>query len=179
MLEPSLSFYFSACCFPVFLCSNCTSVELFMEFSICINDHMLFKQFPWFILITATLYSCAAEDCIGPFFVLFKSVIPPINFICSEYLISVIPNNCGLQALTYLLEKHYVKSNKSRNSTKKEASREKCGPGSVAKIGKSKRLVKTIHHGGRRCFVRFSYFMYVTCCRLTLFQTFIPCFRWF
>ena len=33
-----------------------------------------------------------------------------------------------------------MKSNKSRNSTKKEASREKCGPESVAKIGKSKRL---------------------------------------
>ena len=33
--------------------------------------------------------------------------------------------------------------------------------------------------GGSGCFVRFSYFMYVTCCRLALFQTFIPCFRWF
>ena len=32
---------------------------------------------------------------------------------------------------------------------------------------------------GSGCFVRFSYFMYVTCCRLALFQTFIPCFRWF
>ena len=33
--------------------------------------------------------------------------------------------------------------------------------------------------GGGRGFVRFSYFMYVTCCRLALFQTFMPCFRWF
>ena len=32
---------------------------------------------------------------------------------------------------------------------------------------------------GSGCFVPFSYFMYVTCCRLALFQTFIPCFRWF
>ena len=36
---------------------------------------------------------------------------------------------------------------------KKEASREKCGPGSEAKIGKSKRLVKTIYHGEGGCFV--------------------------
>ena len=33
--------------------------------------------------------------------------------------------------------------------------------------------------GGSGSFVRFSYFMYVTCCRLALFETFIPCFRWF
>ena len=32
---------------------------------------------------------------------------------------------------------------------------------------------------GSGCFVWFSYFMYVTCCRLALFQTFIPCFRCF
>ena len=31
--------------------------------------------------------------------------------------------------------------------------------------------------GGSGCFVRFSYFTYVTCCRLALFETFIPCFR--
>ena len=33
--------------------------------------------------------------------------------------------------------------------------------------------------GGGGCFVRFSYFKYVTCCRLALLKTFMPCFRCF
>ena len=33
--------------------------------------------------------------------------------------------------------------------------------------------------GGGGAFVRFSYSMYVTCCRFALFKTFMPCFRWF
>ena len=32
--------------------------------------------------------------------------------------------------------------------------------------------------GGGGGFVRFSYFMYVTCCRFALVKTFMPCFRW-
>ena len=36
-----------------------------------------------------------------------------------------------------------------------------------------------ISGGGGGGFVRFSYFMYVTCCRCALFKTFLPCFRWF
>ena len=33
--------------------------------------------------------------------------------------------------------------------------------------------------GGGGGFVRFSYFMYLTCCRFHLFETFMPCLRWF
>ena len=33
--------------------------------------------------------------------------------------------------------------------------------------------------GGGGGFIRFLYFMYVTCCRFALFKTFMPCFRWF
>ena len=48
--------------------------------------------------------------------------------------------------------------------------------GSTPPPGQGTRESKIL--GGSGCFVRFSYFMYVTCC-LALFETFIPCFRWF